>query len=243
MKLNHKLVTLSVAALMGVAPVLSAAPTLTVQAATVYKTYGKRSTVTVTKNTYFVNKNGKKTSKKAYKNGKYIIWLVTKINGKTYYGIETDGKYWIPASDTKGSVHYSTKNVQKTSTKKTSKKTSTKKSVKSSAKKTKSTTKKTSKKSSAKTTKKVVKKTTKKTNTKKSTKKVASTKLVTIRRAQVYDKNGKKAKTYYGSKKWTIIGKNVKIVGHGTKTIKGVKYYALQPNHYYIKASDVKVRK
>ena len=43
-----------------------------------------------------------------------------------------------------------------------------------------------------------------------------------------------------GSKKWTVIGKKVNLIGHGSKTIKGVKYYALQPNRFYIKASDVK---
>lgn len=216
MKLSKKLMMISVAALMGISPVVAAGNANIVSASAIHKTYGKNSKVTATKTMYFVDRNGKKTNKKAIKGGKYTIWLVTKIDGKLYYGIETDGKYWIPASATKGSVNYS---VKKT----------TKKAAKS--------TKKTSK-----TVKKNTKKTTKKTNSAKKTKAVPSTKLVTTKRAQVYDKNGNKAKTYQGSKKWTIIGKNVKLFGHGTKTIKGEKYIALEPNRYYIKADAVKAR-
>lgn len=222
MKLNRKLVMVSVAALMGISPVMATAATNvnTVQAAAkrpVYKTKGA-SRVTVKKTMHFVNRNGKKTAKKAYKNGKYKIWLVTRINGKLYYGIETDGKYWIPASDTKGKVNYST-------SKKAAKKT----------------VKKTAKKSTKKTTKKVSKKTTKKTNSKKTTKKVSPTRLVTVRRTSVYDKNGKKVKTYMGSKKWTVIAKGVHLRTRGSKTINGTKYYALDPSHYVL-ASDVKAR-
>ncbi|GAA3632996.1 SLAP domain-containing protein [Lactobacillus hamsteri] len=223
MKLSHKLAMVSVAALMGMSPVVGVAVNNAnaVQAATVYKTYGKNSKITATKTMYFVDANGKKTSKKAYEGGKYIIWLVKKINGKTYYGIQTDGKYWIPASATKGKVSYSTKKTTKkadSASKKATKKTTSSK---------KSTTKKTSKKTTS------------------STKKVTSlkpVKMVAIRATRVYDQNGKLAKTYKGSKKYTILGKNVKFDGLGTKTIKGVKYVALEPNRFYVKASDVKER-
>ena len=227
MKLSHKLAMVSVAALMGMSPIVSATVNNTnaVQAATVYKTYGKNSKITATKTMYFVDANGKKTSKKAYKGGKYVIWLVKKINGKTYYGIQTDGKYWIPASATKGKVSYSTKKTTKkadsTAKKATEKTTSSKKS----------------------TTTKTTKKTTKKTTS--SSKKAVNSKpvkMITIRATKVYDQNGKLAKTYMGSKKYTTLGKNVKFNGLGTKTIKGVKYVALKPNEFYVKASDVKER-
>lgn len=226
MKLSHKLAMVSVATLMGISPVVGAAVNNanTVQAATVYKTYGKNSKITATKTMYFVDANGKKTNKKAYEGGKYVIWLVKKINGKTYYGIQTDGKYWIPASATKGKVSYSTK--------------TTKKSTKVAKKSTKKATKKTTSSKKSTTTK-----TTKKTTS--SNKKAANpkpVKIVTTRASQVYDQNGKAVKTYMGNKKYTVIGKNVKLDGLGTKTIKGIKYVALQPNKYYIKASNVKER-
>lgn len=250
MKLSRKLVMVSVAALMGVSPVLAAAPNAgVVQAATssAHVVYGNK--ITATKTIHFVNNSGKKTSKKAYKDATYKIWRVKEVNGKYYYAIQSNSKYWIPATATKGTVTYtqSGKKVTltsngKTVTRKTSaKKTSTKKTAKKSTAK-KSTTKKATK-TTKKSTKKVSKKTSsKKTNKKKTAKKVSSTKLVTIRRTPVVDKNGKKVKTYMGSKKWNVLGKKVRVIGHGTKTIKGEKYYALDPSHF-VKASDVKVVK
>jgi hypothetical protein len=64
-------------------------------------------------------------------------------------------------------------------------------------------------------------------------------KITTKNKAYVYDKNGKRVKNYLGT---SYIGKKITVKGLGTKTINGVKYYALQPNHYYIKASDVTVK-
>ncbi len=237
MKLSKKLMMVSVAALMGVSPIVAngAVNNNVVSAASkskVNKTYGHKSRVTATKTIHFVNANGKKTSKKAYKNGKYTIWLVKKINGRLYYGIQTNGKYWIAAKNTKGSVSY-------VSAGKTVTITTNGKSVKVKEAKKHASKKHTTKKHVA---KKSTKKVSKKINSKKKTKKIQSTKLVTIRKTHVYDKNGKKAKTYMGSKKWTVIGKKVNLNGHGSKTIKGVKYYALQPNRFYIKASDVKAK-
>lgn len=218
MKLSRKLVMVSVAALLGVSPVVAGLqPTNPVQAATTYKTYGK-GRVTVKKTTHFVNKHGKRTSKKAIKGSKYTIWLVTRINGRLYYGIQSNGAYWLPASLTKGSVKYTTS--KKHAAKKTSKKASTKKNK---AKKT------------------AVKKTSKKTKAKKSTKSVL-VKIKAVKKTPVVDKHGKQVKTYLGSKKWTQIGKNVIVNGHGTKTIKGVKYYVLDPSHF-VKASNFKVVK
>lgn len=243
----------SAAALMGVSPVVGSAVNTNVAfAATkksksvkVYNTMGKHSRIKPTKTMYFVNNNGKKTSKKAYKNGNYIIYNVKEVNGETYFSIQSDLKYWIPATATRGSVQYQDGNKLVTITTDGKKVVQTEKTLKSSSKKS---TKKASTKSTKKTTKADSKKSSKSdeksTSSKKSTKKtIKVTNIVAKRKAQVYDKNGKKAKTYMGSKKWTIIGKGVQVKGLGTKTIDGVKYYALQPNHYYVKASDFTIKK
>ncbi|MCH4003827.1 MAG: SLAP domain-containing protein [Lactobacillus crispatus] len=249
MRLSHKLVMVSAAVLMGVSPVVGMAGNVApVQAVTksasgVHNTYGKNSKVKVTKTMKFVDRNGKKTSKTAPKGGSYTIWNVKDIDGQVYYSIQTDLKYWIPAAATEGTVTYKSGNTTYTlksngkkvttstaTTKKTSDKQSTKKVAKKATKK--ESAKTTSKKSSSK------KASTKKTSSKK-TPVSKAVKITTKNKAYVYDKNGKRVKNYLGLKQ---IGKNVTVKGLGTKTIKGVKYYALQPNHYYIKASDVTVK-
>lgn len=221
---------------MGVSPVLGMASN-SVQAAPVAhakgvnNTYGKNSRVEMTKTMKFVDRNGKKTSKTATKGGKYTIWNVKTINGQVYYSIQTDLKYWIPASATQGTVTYKSGNTTytlKSDGKKVTTTTSTAK---------KSTSKKTTKKST-----KTTKTTTKSTSTKKTTSKKAAVKPVKItmkNKAYVYDKNGKRVNNYLNTK---YIGKGVTVKGLGTKTINGVKYYALQPNRYYVKASDVTVK-
>lgn len=238
MKLSQKLVTISTAALLGISPVLAtAAPVMTVQAASqYYKTNGKNSTVKTVKKGYFVDKNGKKTSKAIPENGQYTIWEVKQIAGKWYYSIQTNMAYWMPASLTKGSVQYQDGKKLVTLT------TDGKGKVTSSAK-TATQTSKTTK--TSKTSQKTTKKTTKASKSSKTTKtsaKLTVTNIVTIHKAQVYDQKGNPAKTYQGSKKWTVIGKGVEVKGLGTTTIKGEKYYALEPGHYYLKASDVKVK-
>jgi Predicted solute binding protein len=256
MKLSHKLMMVSAAVLMGVSPVLGMASS-SVQAAPVAhakgvnNTYGKNSRVEMTKTMKFVDRNGKKTSKTATKGGKYTIWNVKTINGQVYYSIQTDLKYWIPASATQGTVTYKSGNTTytlKSDGKKVTTTTSTAK--KSTAKKTTKTTKSdtSSKKTSTKTStksnsnSKTTKTTTKSTSTKKTTSKKAAVKPVKItmkNKAYVYDKNGKRVNNYLNTK---YIGKGVTVNGLGTKTINGVKYYALQPNRYYVKASDVTVK-
>lgn len=256
MKLSHKLMMVSAAVLMGVSPVLGMASS-SVQAAPVAhakgvnNTYGKNSRVEMTKTMKFVDRNGKKTSKTATKGGKYTIWNVKTINGQVYYSIQTDLKYWIPASATQGTVTYKSGNTTytlKSDGKKVTTTTSTAK--KSTAKKTTKTTKSdtSSKKTSTKTStksnsnSKTTKTTTKSTSTKKTTSKKAAVKPVKItmkNKAYVYDKNGKRVNNYLNTK---YIGKGVTVKGLGTKTINGVKYYALQPNRYYVKASDVTVK-
>ncbi|GMM17895.1 SLAP domain-containing protein [Lactobacillus amylovorus] len=232
MKLSHKLMMVSAAVLMGVSPVLGMASN-SVQAAPVAhakgvnNTYGKNSRVEMTKTMKFVDRNGKKTSKTATKGGKYTIWNVKTINGQVYYSIQTDLKYWIPASATQGTVTYKSGNTTYT--------------LKSDGKKVTTTTSTAKKSTSKKTTKKSTK-TTKSTSTKKTTSKKAAVKPVKItmkNKAYVYDKNGKRVNNYLNTK---YIGKGVTVKGLGTKTINGVKYYALQPNHYYVKASDVTVK-
>ncbi|NRO68955.1 hypothetical protein IMAU30049_01564 [Lactobacillus helveticus] len=257
MKLSHKLVLVSAAVLMGVSPVVGMANSASVQAAPiahakgVHNTYGKNSRVKMTKTMKFVDRYGKKTSKPATKGGHYTIWNVKNINGEVYYSIQTDLKYWIPAAATEGTVTYKSGNTTytlKSNGKKVVTSTSTAKSTKKSAKKTtkkvvKKTTKKTAKKSES-------KKDSKKTTTKKSTsKKTASSKKTTsknttsntiklIHNAYVYDKNGKRLKTYMGSAKYTTIAKGVTVNSNGTKTIDGVLYYSLGGGAY-IKAANV----
>ena len=241
---------------MGVSPVLGMASS-SVQAAPVAhakgvnNTYGKNSRVEMTKTMKFVDRNGKKTSKTATKGGKYTIWNVKTINGQVYYSIQTDLKYWIPASATQGTVTYKSGNTtytlksdgkKVTTTTSTAKKSTSKKTIKTTKSDTSS--KKTSTKTSTKSNSnsKTTKTTTKSTSTKKTTSKKAAVKPVKItmkNKAYVYDKNGKRVNNYLNTK---YIGKGVTVKGLGTKTIKGVKYYALQPNRYYVKASDVTVK-
>ena len=249
MKLSHKLVMVSAAVLMGVSPVLGMAEnTVSVQAAPiahakgVHNTYGSR--VKMTKTMKFVDRYGKKTSKTAPKGGSYTIWNVKNIDGQVYYSIQTDLKYWIPATATEGTVTYKSGNTTytlKSDGKKVTTSTSTKKAVK------KTNSNKNTKKVVKESTKKTATKTTKKSNSEKTTKKTSSkktpvakaVKITTKNKAYVYDKNGKRVKNYLGT---SYIGKKITVKGLGTKTINGVKYYALQPNHYYIKASDVTVK-
>lgn len=253
----------SAAVLMGVSPVLGMSAS-SVQAAPVAhakgvnNTYGKNSRVEMTKTMKFVDRNGKRTSKTATKGGKYTIWNVKTINGQVYYSIQTDLKYWIPASATEGTVTYKSGNTTytlKSNGKKVTTSTSTAKKSTKSAKTTKSNTssKKTTAKASTKksnanskaTAKKSTssKTATKSTNSsKKTTSKKAAVKPVKItmkNRAYVYDNNGKRVNNYLNTK---YIGKGVTVKGLGTKTINGVKYYALQPTRYYVKASDVTVK-
>jgi hypothetical protein len=144
----------SAAVLMGVSPVLGMASN-SVQAAPVAhakgvnNTYGKNSRVEMTKTMKFVDRNGKKTSKTATKGGKYTIWNVKTINGQVYYSIQTDLKYWIPASATQGTVTYKSGNTtytlksdgkKVTTTTSTAKKSTSKKTTKKSTKTTKSNT-------------------------------------------------------------------------------------------------------
>ena len=219
MKIYKKIAFFSIAILLGSSPVITVATNSVVNAASsaiTYNTKGKNSKIKTTKKVNFVDKNGKKTKKVAPKNGSYIIWNVKEINGELYYSIQTDLKYWLPASATKGTVEYTeadgskviyitngTKHIVMKHTLATDKKAN---------------------KNSEKT-----------TSTKSSKSKVQ--KITMKRKAYIYDKNGKRVKNYYGT---SYIGKGVTIKSFGTKTIKGEKYYRIEANRYFVKVDDVK---
>ncbi|WP_180752805.1 SLAP domain-containing protein, partial [Lactobacillus helveticus] len=122
-----------------------------------------------------------------------------------------------PLVNTTQNVNAATASSKKTTAKKTStKKATTRKSA--------STKKSTSKKAAS----------SKKTTSKKTT----SNTIKLIHNAYVYDKNGKRLKTYMGSAKYTTIAKGVTVNSNGTKTIDGVLYYSLGGGAY-IKAANV----
>ena len=102
-------------------------------------------------------------------------------------------------------------------------------------------TKKTNKKKSIANTNTKVKKVTNKKSANKSLLKItAPVKITAIRRTPVVGKNGKQVKTYMGSKKYNVIGKNITVNGLGTQKINGKTYYILQ-NGYYVLAKDFKL--
>lgn len=223
MKLSHKLMSVSAAALMAVSPLMSVSSN--VLAAKTTKTTTSKEVLVLEHDAAVYNANG--TRNKNYKYGKKsypVIGKGAKLNGYGTKTIKGETYYFIGNNSYIKAANVATVNGKALS--KTSSAVQT--------------TKKTGKKSTTKTAKKSTKKVNKK-ETKKSVKKTSG-KMVTIRRAQVYDKNGKKAKTYYGSKKYTVIGKNITLNNAGSKIINGVKYYALQANRYYVKASDVKLK-
>lgn len=227
MRLSRKIVLIS-AAVLALAPAASTInPVASVQAAkrsNVHNTYGKNSRVKTIKSVHFVNANGKKLKRVAKKGGRYTIWNVKTINGATYFSIQTNLKLWLPATAVSGHVQY---RLHGRTVKLTVKKGKLSQSSQQAAKKSK---------------KKTTKKTAKKTNKKTSKKSYKITPIRTIRRTHVVNSKGQNVKSYMGSKKNVIIGKNVNLRGLGTKQINGKKYYALTPNKFYISASDVKAR-
>ncbi|MDE7056570.1 MAG: glycoside hydrolase family 68 protein, partial [Lactobacillus sp.] len=94
--------------------------------------------------------------------------------------------------------------------------------------------------------KKVTKKVNKVVNKKKSSKSkpilkiAAPVKITATRRTPVVGKDGKQVKTYMGSKKYNVIGKNITVNGLGTQKINGKTYYILQTG-YYVLANDFKL--
>lgn len=221
MKLSHKLVMVSAAVLMGVSPVLGMAEnTVSVQAATkstngVHNTYGKNSKVKVTKTMKFVDRNGKKTSKTAPKGGSYTIWNVKNIDGQVYYSIQTDLKYWIPATATEGTVTYKSGNTTYTLKSDGKKGTAFVRTVNIDGKTT------SNQESSV-------------SNDAESTKKYDYS---LKKNAYIYDKNGKRINKYQGKSK---LLKGAAIDVYGIETIKGKDYYQLdKKGTAFVKASNV----
>ena len=245
MKLNHKLIMVSAAALMSVSPLVANTQN-SVQAATTTKSSSKttaKKTTTSTKKTTDSKSNSKSTSKassnnitlarNAYvydKNGKRL----DKYMGSAKYTTIAKGVTVKSNGTTKinGVLYYSLGNnayikaanvvgganassSSKTTTSTTKKTTSTKKST-------------TSKKTS-----------TKKTSTKKDSEAsdMDAIKVKLIHNAYVYDQNGKRIKKYNGKTKLT---KGTTVNSYGTDTINGKDYYQLNAaGTAFVKASNV----
>lgn len=226
MKLNHKLIMVSAAALMSVSPLVANIQN-SVQAATTTKssskTTAKKSTsskatskassndITLARNAYVYDKNGKRITN--YLDTKYIGKGVTvksmgttKINGVLYYSLGNNA--YIKAANVVGGANASSSSKTTTST--TKKTTSTKKST-----------------------------TSKKTSTKKGSEAsdMDAIKVKLIHNAYVYDQNGKRIKKYNGKTKLT---KGTTVNSYGTDTINGKDYYQLNAaGTAFVKASNV----
>ncbi|MCH4139151.1 MAG: SLAP domain-containing protein [Lactobacillus amylovorus] len=245
MKLNHKLIMVSAAALMSVSPLVANTQN-SVQAATTTKSSSKttaKKTTTSTKKTTDSKSNSKSTSKassnnitlarNAYvydKNGKRL----DKYMGSAKYTTIAKGVTVKSNGTTKinGVLYYNLGNnayikaanvvgganassSSKTTTSTTKKTTSTKKST-------------TSKKTS-----------TKKTSTKKDSEAsdMYAIKVKLIHNAYVYDQNGKRIKKYNGKTKLT---KGTTVNSYGTDTINGKDYHQLNAaGTAFVKASNV----
>ena len=258
MKLNHKLIMVSAAALMSVSPLVANTQN-SVQAATTTKSSSKstaKKTTTSTKKATDSKSNSKSTSSKttskvssnnitlarnAYvydKNGKRL----DKYMGSAKYTTIARG-VTVKSNGTtkiKGVIYYSLGNnayikaanvvggANASSSSKTT--TSTKKSTTSKTTSTKTTSKKTAAKSSSKKT------AAKKTSTKKDSD-MDAIKVKLIHNAYVYDQNGKRIKKYNGKTKLT---KGTTVNTYGTDTINGKDYYQLNAaGTAFVKASNV----
>lgn len=236
MKFKFKLFTASAVLLLGISPVavsgLNPSFVQAAKTAAVHPTKGKNSRIRVTRTVKMVNNRGKAGKRKAVKGSHYTIWDVRRIKGVLYYSIQSNLRYWLPASATKGTVQY--KEGQKTIRLLTNGTTTYTKQTLIPAKR------KAKKAAPKKKQTKVAK--AKQTKTKKQAHKAVP--IVSVaKKAYVYNVHGQRVKSYQGSKKYTSMIAGVKVNSLGTKTIKGQKYYALQPNRYYVKASDFKVIK
>ncbi|MCT3585759.1 cell division protein [Lactobacillus amylovorus] len=229
MKLNHKLIMVSAAALISVSPLVANIQN-SVQAATTTKssskTTAKKSTsskatskassndITLARNAYVYDKNGKRLDK-YMGSAKYTTIAkgvtvksngTTKINGVLYYSLGNNA--YIKAANVVGGANASSSSKTTTST--TKKTTSTKKST-----------------------------TSKKTSTKKDSEAsdMDAIKVKLIHNAYVYDQNGKRIKKYNGKTKLT---KGTTVNSYGTDTINGKDYYQLNAaGTAFVKASNV----
>ena len=255
MKLSHKLVMVSAAALMGISPVVTAVQsTNTVMAADSKKTSKKTNTKTTksSKNSKTTKKTSSSKSKaaqgdaivlgnnsyvylesgKTNKNYKYngetmpVLGKTAKLNAFGTKTIDGDLYYSIGNGNYIKASDIATINGKKNKDFKSSKVEMPKTSKKTTKSKTTKTTKSKKSTSSKKTTKK-------KTTTKKSTKKAKTTETKLIHNAYVYDKNGKRIKSA------GTLSKNSIIHYYSTKKIKGKNYLYLG-NGQYVKSANAK---
>ncbi|MDB6254399.1 SLAP domain-containing protein [Lactobacillus amylovorus] len=255
MKLNHKLIMVSAAALMSVSPLVANTQN-SVQAATTTKSSSKttaKKTTTSAKKATDSKSNSKSTSSKttskassnnitlarnAYvydKNGKRL----DKYMGSAKYTTIAKG-VTVKSNGTtkiKGVLYYSLGNnayIKAANVVGDANASSSSKTTTSTTKKTTSTKKSTTSKTTS----------TKKTSTKKtSTKKDSEAsdrdaiKVKLIHNAYVYDQNGKRIKKYNGKTKLT---KGTTVNSYGTDTINGKDYYQLNAaGTAFVKASNV----
>lgn len=148
MKLSHKLIMVSAAALMGVSPLLGAAQSVNPVAQAASKSSSKKGTITLSNNAYVYHKNGKRDTNYAGggKNAviaknitlKYVGKPIT-INGNEYYPIGgndyvkaanvgyKDGKAVTPSTSKIPTTDKTTVKTQTLTTNKSTKKTVSKK--------------------------------------------------------------------------------------------------------------------
>ena len=258
MKLNHKLIMVSAAALMSVSPLVANTQN-SVQAATTTKSSSKttaKKTTTSTKKATDSKSNSKSTSSKttskassnnitlarnAYvydKNGKRL----DKYMGSAKYTTIARGVTVKSNGTTKinGVLYYSLGNnayIKATNVVGGANASSSSKTTTSTTKKTTSTKKSTTSKTTS-TKKSTTSKTTstKKTSTKKDSD-MDAIKVKLIHNAYVYDQNGKRIKKYNGKTKLT---KGTTVNSYGTDTINGKDYYQLNAaGTAFVKASNV----
>lgn len=250
MKLNHKLIMVSAAALMSVSPLVANTQN-SVQAATTTKSSSKttaKKTTTSTKKTTDSKSNSKSTSSKttskassnnitlarnAYvydKNGKRL----DKYMGSAKYTTIAKGVTVKSNGTTKinGVLYYSLGNnayIKAANVVGGANASSSSKTTTSTTKKTTSTKKSTTSKKTS----------TKKTSTKKDSKAsdMYAIKVKLIHNAYVYDQNGKRIKKYNGKTKLT---KGTTVNSYGTDTINGKDYHQLNAaGTAFVKASNV----
>lgn len=250
MKLNHKLIMVSAAALMSVSPLVANTQN-SVQAATTTKSSSKttaKKTTTSTKKATDSKSNSKSTSSKttskassnnitlarnAYvydKNGKRL----DKYMGSAKYTTIARG-VTVKSNGTtkiKGVLYYSLGNnayIKAANVVGDANASSSSKTTTSTTKKTTSTKKSTTSKTTS----------TKKTSTKKDSEASDrdAIKVKLIHNAYVYDQNGKRIKKYNGKTKLT---KGTTVNSYGTDTINGKDYYQLNAaGTAFVKASNV----
>lgn len=110
MKINRKIMMISIIALMSFTPLMSIVTSsngreVVEAAAIIYHTVGQNR-IKVVKNTNFVNAQGTKQSAGAERGVSYPIYAIKNINGVPYLSVQKSNRYWLPVSAIKGTVTY-----------------------------------------------------------------------------------------------------------------------------------------